>query len=258
MPRKSRDFQRDGHSDYEHILVQLRRHVFLFEKAEYKREYMRRLRVSAAATGVSLHAFCFFNDHVHLVVHGKPEDISRMMRTVHAVFAKKYYHDYPEMTDIPLFRDRFRSESLDTEEKLLRTVRAIHQEPVRRGLSKTMEEYPWSSYRLFLLRHSGIIDGTLILDSLHFMGGFTEYMKKDLQEQGYAILEETPDKYGRKDAEAEVIFEKYLNGRSMSEFRKWDAEIKKEYVRMVRSKEDISIKQLCRITGLGRGVIQRL
>ncbi len=258
MPRKSRDSQRDDRIGYEHILIRLKRNSTLFQEDEYKREYMRRLKVACLASEVRLHAFCLFDDHFHLVVKGRTAQISCAIRNTHAVFARKYFHDHPENNGIPIFRDRFRSERLENEEDLLKTVRAIHQEPVRRGLSERMEDYRWSSYRLFMLRSSEIIDTAVILDSLHFAGGFRDYMQRDMLSEGYPILEELPEKFGRTDQEAEEIFERYLDGADMDEFRGWSDEIKKDYVRLVKRKEDISIMQLCRITGLTRGIIQRL
>ncbi len=72
------------------------------------------------------------------------------------------------------------------------------------------------------------------------------------------MLEEVPESYGRSDEEATLLIEKHLRGASVEELRRWPEEEKRAFVKMVRKEEKIGILQLCRITGMSRGIVQRL
>ena len=253
MPRYARKRNEKG---IHHVVVQGKRLEELFHHEADRELYLETLLKYKAQTGIKLYAFCILKNHVHLVIEEMPdESISSFMRRVGVSFSYWYRQKYDLPRGEGLFRGRYLSEPLETEEAVLAVVRHIHQEPVRAGLSLTMEGYVWSSYR-FYLRPGDMIDRRLVLDSLHFGGGYEAYMREE--EKGAWMLEEVPLKYGRSDAEAAALVQTRLQEAGCNSMNTLSQEEKDVFLRNLKVVDEISIQQLSRVTGVNRGYIQRL
>lgn len=253
MPRQARQRRETG---VHHIVVQGKRRAKIFAQDSDKELYLDTLLKYKEKTGVEIYAFCILENHVHLVLKESEDvDVSGFMRRVGVSYAYWYRREHPELpAGFQMFRGRYLSEPVESEGRLLEVVRYVHQEPVKTGLAEKMEEYPWSSYRLYL-KGGSFIDSRLILDSLHFGGGYLDFMQEEAQ--GY-FLEEVPLKYGRSDEEAMEILQEGLQRRRVSCLEELTEEEQKNFLRMLRYGEGVSIQQLARVSGVNRGIIQRL
>lgn len=253
MPRNARKRDEKG---IHHVVVQGKRLENIFGKETEKELYLETLLQYKAKTGVKLYAFCILDNHVHLVLQEtKDESVSAFMRRVGVRFSYWYRQRYDLPTGERLFRGRYLSEPLRTEEAVLEVVRYIHKEPVKQGLVLNMEDYYWSSYRLYL-NPGSFIDRRLVLDSLHFGGGYRAYMEGE--ETNVAVLEEVPLKYGRTDEEVEALIQIRLIENGFSEWKQTSSDEKREILKKLRFEDEVSIQQLSRVAGVNRGYIQRL
>ena len=253
MPRYARKRNEKG---IHHVVVQGKRLDELFHHESDRELYLEILLKYKAQTGIKLYAFCILKNHVHLVIEEMPdESISSFMRRVGVSFSYWYRKKYDLPRGEILFRGRYLSEPLETEEAVLAVVRHIHQEPVRAGLVRSMEAYKWSSYRLYL-KPGDLVDRRLVLDSLHFGGGYVAYMNEE--EAKVSVLEEVPLKYGRSDDEAAALVQTRLQEAGFASLNALDGEEKNMFLRSLKFVDEISIQQLSRITGVNRGYIQRL
>ena len=134
-------------------------------------------------------------------------------------------------------------------------VRQIHQEPVKVGVCDKMENYYWSSYR-FYLKPSDLVDRRLILDSLHFGGGYVSYMEEETEPMH--MLEEVPLRYGRSDDEAAALIQVRLQEEGYTSLKQLEQEERDEFLKKLKYVDEVSIQQLSRVTGVNRGHIQRL
>lgn len=253
MPREARQGRNTG---LHHIVVQGRRLERIFGLDEDKDLYLETVLRYKDKTGIRLYAYCLLDNHAHLVIQEtEKEDVTRFMRRVGVSYAYWYRQKhYDRESGKSVFRGRYMSEPLETEEELLETIRYIHQEPVKKKLVEHMEDYVWSSYRLYLSRGS-FIDRRRVLDSLHFSGGYRSYMEK---ESGNDFLEEIPEGYGRKDEEIREILKQRLAESGWESLEEMDEDELKNFLRRMHYVEEISIAQLARITEIPRGFIQRL
>ncbi len=253
MPRYARKRNEKG---IHHVVVQGKRLEELFSDPSDKELYLEILFKYKAKTGIKLYAFCILENHVHLVIEETAdESISSFMRRIGVSFSYWYRLKYDLPRGEVVFRGRYLSEPLETEEEVLMVVRHIHQEPVRIGLSERMDQYIWSSYRFYLMPGS-LIDRRLVLDSLHFSGGYTSYMNQE--ESVGSMLEEVPLKYGRSDDEAAALVQIRLQENGYTALYEMEPEEKKNFLRKLKCVDEISIQQLSRVTGVNRGYIQRL
>ena len=255
MPRTARQREEQG---LHHIVVQGKRREHIFALDSDKELYIDTLLRYKEKTQIRLYAYCILDNHLHVVLQEtEEEDVSSFMRRVGVSYAYWYRAAHPERQGgKAIFRGRYMSEPLQSEQELLEAVRYIHQEPVRQGLVSHMEDYPWSSYRLYITGDS-LIDSRLLLDSLHFGGGYAAYMQEETREEKH-FLEEVPLRYGRSDEEAREALQRELERRGVKEVRELESDEVKNMLRTLHFQEEISIQQLARITGIGRGLIQRL
>lgn len=108
--------------------------------------YLRLMRDSARAAGVSVHAYALMTNHVHvLATPHRPGAISALMQAV----GRRYVQWLNKLRNRTgtLFEGRFRSSLVQSERYLLSCYRYIDLNPVRAGLVADAAHYRWSSYR---------------------------------------------------------------------------------------------------------------
>ena len=95
---------------------------------------------------VVIPAYCFMPDHVHLVVSGRAEnaDLVRFVKRSRqrSGFALR------ELTRGRLWQDGYYEHILRDHEPLARTIRYVADNPVRAGLVKDWEQYPFTGSQL--------------------------------------------------------------------------------------------------------------
>lgn len=94
---------------------------------------------------VSIHAWVFMTNHVHLLVTPTSEGgVSKMMQSLGRHYVR-YFNDTYRRTGT-LWEGRFKSCVVDAENYLLICQRYIELNPVRAGMVESPEDYAWSSY----------------------------------------------------------------------------------------------------------------
>jgi len=110
---------------------------------ELKQAYLQILQDEVAKFRIPVHAYCLMDNHFHLIVENTGGVLSRFMRAVHTRFGFRYRHAMGGRGYV--FQDRFKSTLIQNNEYLLQAVLYVLTNPVRAGLARTAEAYPWSS-----------------------------------------------------------------------------------------------------------------
>ena len=95
-----------------------------------------------------VHAYCLMTNHIHLALQVGDVTLSRIMQNVSFRYTRYINRSRKQVGH--LFQGRYKALLIDADSYLLELVRYIHNNPVRAGLSKTAEEYLWSSHRVYL------------------------------------------------------------------------------------------------------------
>ena len=204
---------------------------------------------------------------MHLLIAENEGRISDLMRSVHVMFTDAYRKHHGIDSEEPLLRGRFRSEKVESDRRLLEIIRYVHEEPVRLGFCECAEDYKWSSAHLYAEAERGMlpkgkaaeivkVDTKRVLSILHFGGGYSAFAASKMEESK-PVLEEVPESYGRSDAEAKALIEARLKG-PIESLGQWPEEEKRAFLKRLRREDKIGILQLCRLTGMSRGIVQRL
>ena len=100
--------------------------------------------------GVTVHAYCWMTNHLHLLVQVAEAPLGRTIHAVAMRYARRFQRALP--TTGHLFERRYRARLVDTDSYLLDVIRYIHLNPVASGLARRPEDYAWSSHRGYLGR----------------------------------------------------------------------------------------------------------
>tara|TARA_R110002126_G_scaffold291591_1_gene453999 strand:+ start:1846 stop:2811 length:966 start_codon:yes stop_codon:yes gene_type:complete len=98
--------------------------------------------------GLEVHAYCLMDNHYHLLIKTPRANLSRIMRHINGVYTQRY--NRRQKTDGALFRGRYKAILVDSDAYLLHLSKYIHLNPVSAHLVETLEEYTWSSYRVYI------------------------------------------------------------------------------------------------------------
>jgi putative transposase len=121
------------------------RSVCFFDDTNYF-AFLRFLDLARQKAVCRVHAYVLMTNHVHLVVTGdQPGSVSIMMQSLGRRYVR-YVNEQCGRTG-SLWEGRYRSTLIDTERYLLACYRYVELNPVRAGIVKVPEEYPWYSFR---------------------------------------------------------------------------------------------------------------
>ena len=140
-------------------------------------EFGRRLAHIHDEYGVETLAYCLMGNHYHLLLCTPRGRLSAAMQHLAGVYTR-HVNDRLDR-DGPLFRGRFHSITVTTDNYLLAATRYIHRNPLDLTGVSSPASYRWSSYRSYLgLRPTPAFLSTDLMLGLHgdtgAMASFTE------------------------------------------------------------------------------------
>lgn len=92
-----------------------------------------------------LHAYCLMDNHFHLVVETPEANLSKAMRQLNGVYTQVFNRRHRRVGHV--LQGRFKAIVVEREGYLLELCRYVVLNPVRAGLIRQPNTYPWSSYR---------------------------------------------------------------------------------------------------------------
>lgn len=98
--------------------------------------------------GVIFHSYCLMPNHYHLMLETPGGQLSRVMRHLDGVYTQFFNWKYGRVG--PLFQGRYKAILIEKESYSLELSRYIHLNPVKAGICKSPEQYPFSSYQAFV------------------------------------------------------------------------------------------------------------
>ena len=148
MPRQARlDFPGTLH----HVICRGIEKRDIFADDNDRDNFVERMGKLAEQTGTAIYAWALMRNHAHILIRSGPGGISDFMRKLLTGYAISYNrrhnrHGY-------LFQNRYKSIICEEESYLLELVRYIHLNPVRAGVTRTLDEldaYPYSGHSVMV------------------------------------------------------------------------------------------------------------
>ena len=110
-----------------------------------RRLWISRLGGAVARFEWALLAFCLLTNHFHLLLRIQETGLSRGMQWLNGGFARTFNIRHDRSAHV--FRNRFSSRLVESDDDLLTVCRYIERNPVEAGLCRTPDAWRWSSHR---------------------------------------------------------------------------------------------------------------
>ncbi len=119
----------------------------IFFDADDRHHFYLLLQAGVSCYGHRIHCFCCMSNHVHLVIQVADQSLSKVMQNLSFRYTR--WINKRQGRTGHLFQGRFKAILIDADEYLLELVRYIHLNPLRAGLVKQVDKYPWSSHAAY-------------------------------------------------------------------------------------------------------------
>ena len=97
------------------------------------------------AHGWTCRAFCLMTTHYHLLLQVPENALQKGMQRLNGCYARRFNARHERKGH--LFGERYYADAIESDGQLLAVHRYIARNPVKAGLVRTPEEWPWTSYR---------------------------------------------------------------------------------------------------------------
>ena len=229
------------------------------------------------------YAYCLTPKQFRLIVKEEKYQVSAIMQSISQLYSRYYSGKYNSYG--PLYRRRYYSEPINDEERLEVVMRYVHQEPMRLGVivpqrsssarllpegrkklqkeqkfnAGALDEWAWSSWHEYVGLGSDLPMVCEKPDACHDLtaGQWRELLSKPLPE-GTKCLE--PKEYrAPKPTETQVLSMVRLMT-TATNWAEFNAIPKDEKLKTIKQllQNGASIRQMEKLTGIGRGTIQNL
>ena len=141
MPRQPREKSESG---IYHIMLRGINQQVIFEDYEDYSKFIETLETYKAVSGYKVFAYCLMSNHIHILLKVEKEDLDLIMKRIAGSYV--YWYNWKYYRKGHLFQDRFKSEPVEDDEHFLTVLRYIHQNPIKVGITKTIDDYKFSSY----------------------------------------------------------------------------------------------------------------
>lgn len=246
MPRSPRA---RASTDLYHVTARGSGRQLLFEDDADRRRFMELLRDALASHGIALLAWCLMGNHVHLLLEDPEFELSKAMQKLLSSYARYYNTRTGHVGHV--FQERFSSEPIEEESHLIEAVRYIHDNPEKAGMCPA-REYPWSSYHEYLSETPEYVDMTTVSDLIGTGRSFdwfmSNYQEPRARSAGVRVSRAMPDD------ELLAVARQVLGRTSPQDVKMLDKARRNGAIRALLN-AGLSIRQVERITGVGRGVI---
>lgn len=244
MPRTARQVSRSG---WYHVIARGNGRQLLFEDDADRERFCRLMVEHLEDAEVSLGAWCLMSNHVHLLVEDPQQRLSQAMHGLETAYALRFNARTGHVGAV--FQGRFKSIPIESDRQLLAVVRYIHENPERAGVARA-DSYRWSSFHEYAGSFE-LCDAPALRDLMEEYGGFAA-LCADERFEGY--VERSNGRIA--DEDALVAARAALTGGDPAKLKELAVARRNEGLQQLRS-FGLTVKQIERLTGIGRAVIAR-
>ena len=246
--------RKGSESSVYHVIVRGAGRQIIFEDDDDRMMYLAGAEALIQELPLALYAWCLMDNHVHLLVHTDLDVLARFMRDLGRFYARHFNDKHDRVGH--LTQGRYKSVPIESEGQFLNVLRYIHQNPCASGLSQSCA-WRWSSYLDYCGRtaYRHLIDPKPALGLFKDIASFKRYHEQTNAGEPVPIRSRSP--FRLNDAEAQSIYRELLGEEGLTSIPLQDRAARNRLLASLRLK-GLSIRQICRLTGIGRGVVARV
>lgn len=249
MPRIAREKSQTG---IYHVMLRGIDKRDLFLKASDYQKFIDYIQKARDKNKFAIYAYCLMTNHIHILIKTEKEtetqDIGDIVRRITVGYAQ--YHNIQNGRTGHLFQNRFRSEVIESDAYFLEVLRYIHQNPLKAGMVKNIEDYQWSSFNAYFDSENIVVDTTFALGFFRDNKHFETFMKQKNNDQ---CLEYNP-KVRYTDEDLKEFVSSFVDINTLSEL---DIGSRDKVLANIKEVTTSSNRQLSRVLSIGRGIIEK-
>lgn len=252
MPRVPRNRSKTG---IYHIIMRGINRQSIFEDEEDCIKFIEVLQKYKKISEYKLYAYCLMGNHLHLLLMEGKEPLEQIMRRICGSYVFWYNRKYGRVGY--LFQDRYKSEPVEDDTYFLTVLRYIYQNPIKAGLVMRIEDYIWNNYNEYFQK-SKVSDIDYVLDIFDTdrekaINSFKEYINKPNDE----TCMEATDRLRITDEEARTIIKEVCSINNATDMQKFEKQERNKYLKALKERNGLSVRQIERLTGIGREIIRK-
>jgi len=223
-----------------------KRDIFLTQN-DYNK-FLHYVELAKEKSEISLLAYCLMANHVHMLLKEGNEEVGDSIRRIAVGYAQ--YHNRTHGRTGHLFQNRYKSEPVNGDSYLLVVSRYIHQNPLKAGLVKNIKGYKWSSYNHYLSDKETITDKDFLKKYFANIRGFIEFNNQNSNDKCLEFEEKT--RY--TDDDLKQIISEIVE---IEKLPAMELRIRNRVLNRIKKETGASIRQLEKVLGIGRNIIQK-
>lgn len=225
MSRQPRNFIQ---TSFFHIITQGINKNYIFDEAQDIKFYIKIMYDLLTEHKINIIAYCIMNNHAHILIKSDNlKDLSKYMQRLNIRYSMYYNRKYNRIGYV--FRDRYKAEGIYDEKHLYNCIYYIYNNPVKAGICKKPEDYPYSNYKKI---NEDIDDDYIFID--------VDDNKNDNTECKYFI---------RSFLEEHHIDASELKNNKI---------VLKDLIKLLKGKKHISLRNISKELNIGREIVRRL
>ena len=248
MPRLPR--QKSDSGIY-HIMLRGINQQVIFEDDEDYFKFVATLENYKAVSGYKVFAYCLMSNHIHILIKVEKEDLDLIMKRIAGSYV--YWYNWKYYRKGHLFQDRFKSEPIEDDSYFLTVLRYIHQNPVKAGIVKSIDDYRFSSYNDYIDEDIDIVDSDFAFSLIKK----DEFIAFNNEKNDDVCLDIDPKEFRINDSDARKIIRKISKCDNATEFQELSQEKRDRYIRKLKER-GLSIRQISRLTGVSFAIVRKV
>jgi REP element-mobilizing transposase RayT len=264
MPRQPRQPSGTG---IHHVMMRGINHQTIFEDEEDYYQFINtldRMRYQydedgfPCGTNCTYYAYCLMSNHFHILIRERDESVGKTIKRIASSYV--YYYNRKYGRDGHLFKERFKSEPVNDMAYFTVLLRYIHQNPVKAGIVENVKDYEYSSWGEYDGSIGSIFqfcDTRTVLNRIPFEE-LQAWVNEPLSDDVCCLDNDNEQpKLRLSDDQVWQQIREITNVTNSSAFQHLADNTKRTILKDLKEK-GASHRQLERLTGVGRGLIQKL
>lgn len=226
-----------------------KREIFLDDKD--REVFLSYLSSAKEKSNYVIYGYCLMDNHVHLLIEEGHEHIGKSIKRITVGYVQ--WHNQKYCRTGHLFQNRYKSETVEDDTYFLTVLRYIHQNPIKAGLVQDISQYKWSSYIHYLEGSGqGLVSVGRVKCFFASQDKFISFMKMPNNEQ--CLEYEVKIKYTDEKLMSEILKIYDKPGLVVN----LPKEERDNIIREVKQYTGASNRQISRVLGIGRGIVERI
>ncbi len=169
----ARPWREEIKGGYYHVIARGNNREYIFNKDIDKGYFLKLLNESRQPMRYKLIGYVLMDNHYHLLIQTMDIKLQKIMHQINNKYSKYFNAIYERCGHV--FQGRYKASLIRDERYLIKVLAYIHQNPVKAGICKRVEDYKWSSDKFYRKKLNGFIETRTMIEIIE--KGFSDSKK---------------------------------------------------------------------------------